>query len=189
MTANKRAYDALKEIYGLVLKGTVRFVESTGGGIWTWPDRAKAALTEYEFRKTIPMKYRRLEFNAQLQTENERLTACLKQANSQAEEFERKWYLVQDERDTLQAKLTELEGQDATVKFHAHEGDFEWLIKYESRPQQDQLLYLTAGAEPVRRPATNEQLDEMQFKHQNTKLGFQWLAFARELEQHYGIKE
>jgi len=44
----------------------------------------------------------------ELRTENARLAECLKKANSQTEEFERKWYLVKDERDALRAFAQEV---------------------------------------------------------------------------------
>jgi chromosome segregation ATPase len=38
--------------------------------------------------------------------EIERLTACLKEANANAEKFEREWYLRGDENERLQSKLS-----------------------------------------------------------------------------------
>ena len=43
----------------------------------------------------------------QLKAENERLANCLRKANGFSEKFERNWYLVSDERDTLRAQLDE----------------------------------------------------------------------------------
>ena len=40
-----------------------------------------------------------------LEAENERLTGCLRRANSNHEEFERKWYLATDENAQLKAEL------------------------------------------------------------------------------------
>lgn len=42
-----------------------------------------------------------------LKAENERLANCLRNANESAEKFERDWYLVSDERDTLLKQLDE----------------------------------------------------------------------------------
>ena len=57
--------------------------------------------------------------------EIERLTACLKQANDQTEEFERKWYLcrdeLEDERDALRAQLAAIHAQPA------EQWQFRWL--------------------------------------------------------------
>lgn len=39
-----------------------------------------------------------------LKAENERLTSCLKKANDQAEDFERRWYLADMELDRIRAK-------------------------------------------------------------------------------------
>lgn len=37
----------LQEMTNLLNKSTVRFVEDTGGGIWTWPCRANSWLDEF----------------------------------------------------------------------------------------------------------------------------------------------
>ena len=42
-----------------------------------------------------------------LSAEKDRLTTCLEKANSNAEHFEREWYLRGDELDTLRAQLAE----------------------------------------------------------------------------------
>lgn len=41
---------------------------------------------------------------AKYEAENERLTSCLKKANDQAEDFERRWYLADMELDRIRAK-------------------------------------------------------------------------------------
>jgi hypothetical protein len=47
-----------------------------------------------------------------LEAENDRLTGCLKRANSQAEHFEREWYLAGDELSTLREKVKRMEEQE-----------------------------------------------------------------------------
>lgn len=54
----------------------------------------------------------------ELQAENERLKSCLAKANSNHEEFERKWYLSCDERDALQAKVAGLEHIKDALEAH-----------------------------------------------------------------------
>ena len=49
-----------------------------------------------------------------LSAEKDRLTRCLEKANSNAEHFEREWYLRGDEIDTLRAQLAEAQ-RDAEV--------------------------------------------------------------------------
>ncbi len=48
-----------------------------------------------------------------LRAEVERLTSCLKRANEQAEEFERKWYLRADEVERLQTLVAQARDEEA----------------------------------------------------------------------------
>lgn len=59
---------------------------------------------------TLYQQYREMEAQRdRARAEVDRLTVCLKRANSNHEEFERKWYLVQDENTRLAARVRELE--------------------------------------------------------------------------------
>jgi len=75
-------------------------------------DRIEAAEKEAAYIKEemqVPVQ-KRVERDA-LRVEVERLTECLHRANSQAEHFEREWYLRGDEVDALRAKIAEMEKQ------------------------------------------------------------------------------
>jgi hypothetical protein len=58
--------------------------------------------------KTLPMKYRRMEFNAQLQTENERLTIERDEARRTAREAHEMGARVVAQRDALLAVLKDI---------------------------------------------------------------------------------
>ena len=63
--------------------------------------------------------------------EIERLTACLKTANANAEKFEREWYLRGDEIEALRKdveRLDLLDRQGEAYGTHEHEGN-RWLIE------------------------------------------------------------
>ena len=51
-----------------------------------------------------------------LEAEVERLTECLKNANNNHEEFERKWYLAIDEQDELKDENAQLKAELAEAK-------------------------------------------------------------------------
>lgn len=50
--------------------------------------------------------------------EVERLTACLKIANAQAERFEREWYLRGDALEAAEAKLRALANAEPVAEIH-----------------------------------------------------------------------
>ena len=85
--------------------------------------------------KTVPMKYRRMQFNAELQEQVAELEAQLAErdrsvikANEQAERFEREWYLRGDELD--EAKNLLLLAKDVienAVVMVAHQDNIDYL--------------------------------------------------------------
>lgn len=78
-------------------------------------DRAQIPSKQHQHGSAIAMHQAADALQAS-QAEIERLATCLTKANSQAEEFERKWYLLCDERDAALARLAEIEKQELWVK-------------------------------------------------------------------------
>lgn len=92
-----------------------------------------------------------------LSAENEAMRASLNKANAQTEEFERKWYLVTDERDALRAQVEALTSgreaiaEAAVVAANARKG-LEGLSEFlpdASSPLNDEVLRLRAQVEAL----------------------------------------
>ena len=99
------------------------------------------------------------------QAEVTRIAGCLERANAQTEEFERKWYLVCDERDAALARLAEIEKQEPAYlltpdgKCYAY-GSAQPL----SAGHADATLlelYAAAGASPMKPSESAEHRDEL----------------------------
>lgn len=86
-----------------------------------------------------------------LEAENERLTGCLRRANSNHEEFERKWYLATDENAQLKAELAAMRAAPI-FGFHWRRG-WEWGFSLTgdfnaSDKSSFTALYAAPGAKP-----------------------------------------
>lgn len=79
-----------------------------------------------------------------LKAENERLTSCLKKANDQAEDFERRWYLADMELDRIRAM------EPVAWAQRGEEGDVNMLF-----PTPDEAASYSDGQPPIALYALN----------------------------------
>lgn len=83
-----------------------------------------------------------------LKAERERLTGCLRRANSNHEEFERKWYLATDENAQLKAEIAAMREQKpcATIAFCSLNGAEDCTCGVNGPCEQQIDVYTAPGA-------------------------------------------
>ena len=85
-----------------------------------------------------------------LAADNERLRGCLARANENHEKFERLWYLVQDERDSLRAERSALGVEIDGSKRMINEAIHRWQdVTAERDAYRSMLCDLMAFAKPM----------------------------------------
>ncbi len=120
---------------------------------------ANAILTaEVERLKTVPMKYRRMAFNAELQKEIDTLRTQLAEAQAEAERLSKGWAdanLLEFKHAQEIERLTKVD-VEPVAKFNWNTGRFEWLTEYSYALHHDKPLVLASALAALRAQLARE---------------------------------